>query len=99
MTVGREFAFSYGHVHKLGIAMNCGEDRNDQEPKHQWERHIAPKPMDSAASDAPNKSGSWDAPGDKKKLMPFQSRKKASHQWKSGRKSTLRRIVCERLRK
>jgi hypothetical protein len=65
--------------------MDGGEDRNDQEPKHQWERHIAPKPMDPAASDATNKSGSWDTPGDKKKLMPFQSRKKASHQWISRR--------------
>jgi hypothetical protein len=36
---------------------------------------------------------------DKKKLMPFQSRKKASHQWTSRRNSTLRRIGCERLRK
>jgi hypothetical protein len=44
--------------------MDCGEDRNDQEPKHQGERHIAPKPMDPAASDATNKSGSWDTPGD-----------------------------------
>ncbi|CAB4030431.1 Hypothetical predicted protein, partial [Paramuricea clavata] len=71
---------------------NCREDRNDQEPKHQWERYIAPKPMDHAAADAPNKSVRWDTSGDEKKLMPFQSRKKASHQRRSQRKSTLRRI-------
>ena len=62
-------------------------------------RHNAPKPYETVASEAANKSGRGLLAGDRKTLIPLHSSKKEIHHGRSRRNSMLSRIGWQPLRK